>query len=167
MTAGYKGDLPDLLALFGIRVTPDGHLFRKCILSCEEIAAQQGKAGHGLPFPVEQKPPGLQGQQLGRIVRQGDFCALCTAGLFQFPAGMILPPQFYAILEQSEVQHQSLEQVAALRLNVPQLSQPASAHRGQTLTLGLCRGVIVAIHTQQPPRCLCISQALLALTRIG
>ena len=109
----------------------------------------------------------MQGQQLRRIVRQGDFCALCTVGLFQFPAGMILPPQFYAILEQSEVQHQSLEQVAALRLNVPQLSQPASAHRGQTLALGLCRGVIVAIHTQQPPRCLCISQALFSFARIG
>ena len=167
VTAGYKGDLPDLLALFGIRVTPDGHLFRKCILPGEEIAAQQRKSGHDFPLSVEQEPPGLQGQQLRRIVRQGDFCALCTAGLFQFPAGLIFPPQLHAILQQGQVQHQSLEQVAALRLNVPQLSQPASAHRGQTLALGLCRGVIVAIHTQQPPRCLCISQALLALTRIG
>ena len=79
---------------------------------------------------------------------------------------MILPPQFYAILEQSEVQHQGLKEIVALRLNVPQLSQPASAHRGQTLPFAR-RGVIVAIHTQQPPRCLCISQALLALTRIG
>ena len=90
----------------------------------------------------------MQGQQLRRIVRQGDFCALCTVGLFQFPAGMILPPQFYAILEQSEVQHQSLEQVAALRLNVPQLAKPASAHRGQSLALWLRRGVIITIHTQ-------------------
>ena len=167
VTAGYKGDLPDLLALFGIRVTPDGHLFRKCVLPGEEIAAQQRKSGHDFSLSVEQEPPGLQGQQLGGVIRQGNFCALCTVGLFQFPAGMILPPQFYAILEQSEVQHQSLEQVAALRLNVPQLAKPASTHRGQTLALGLCRGVIVAIHTQQPPRCLCISQALLALTRIG
>ena len=109
----------------------------------------------------------MQGQQLGGVIRQGDLCALCTAGLVQLPAGLIFPPQLHAILQQGQVQHQSLEQVAALRLNVPQLSQPASAHRGQTLTLGLCRGVIVAIHTQQPPRCLCISQALLALTRIG
>ena len=109
----------------------------------------------------------MQGQQLGGVIRQGNLCALCTAGLVQLPAGMILPPQFYAILEQSEVQHQSLEQVAALRLNVPQLSQPASAHRGQTLALGLCRGVIVAIHTQQPAGRLGISQTLLALTRIG
>ena len=167
VTAGHKGDLPGLFALFGIRVTPDGHLFCKCVLPGEEIAAQQRKSGHDFPLSVEQEPPGLQGQQLRRIVRQGDFCALCTAGLVQLPAGLIFPPQFYAILEQSEVQHQSLEQVAALRLNVPQLSQPASAHRGQTLALGLCRGVIVAIHTQQPPRCLCISQALFSFACIG
>ena len=167
MTAGYKGDLPGLFALFGIRVTPDGHLFCKCILSCEEIAAQQGKAGHGLPFPVEQKPPGLQGQQLRRIVRQGDFCALCTVGLVQLPAGLIFPPQLHAILQQGQVQHQSLKEIVALRLNVPQLSQPASAHRGQILALGLCRGVIVAIHTQQPAGRLGISQSLFSFARIG
>jgi len=109
----------------------------------------------------------LQGQQLRRIVRQGDFCALCTAGLVQLPAGMILPPQFYAILEQSEVQHQSLEQVAALCLNVPQLAKPASTHRGQSLALGLCRGVIITIHTQQPAGRLGISQALFSFARIG
>ena len=154
MTAGHKGDLPGLFALLGIRVTPDGHLFCKCILSCEEIAAQQGKAGHDFSLSVEQEPPGLQGQQLRRIVRQGDFCALCTVGLFQFPAGLIFPPQLHAILQQGQVQHQGLKEIVTLCLNVPQLSQPASAHRGQTLALGLCRGVIVAIHTQQPPRCL-------------
>ena len=109
----------------------------------------------------------MQGQQLRRIVRQGDFCALCTVGLFQFPAGMILPPQFYAILEQSEVQHQSLEQVAALCLNVPQLAKPASTHRGQSLALWLRRGVIITIHTQQPAGRLGISQTLFSFARIG
>ena len=167
MTAGYKGDLPDFLALFGIRVTPDGHLFCKCVLPGEEIAAQQRKSGHDFPLSVEQEPPGLQGQQLRRIVRQGDFCALCTVGLVQFPAGMIFPPQLHAILQQGQVQHQSLKEIVALCLNVPQLAKPASAHRGQTLALGLCRGVIVAIHTQQPAGRLGIGQALLALTRIG
>ena len=98
MPTGHKSGGSGLFALFGVRVAPDGHLLRKGILPREEIAAQQGEARHRLSFPAEQQPPGLQCQQLGRVVRQCDLCSFCAAGHIQLPARTVLFPQLSAVL---------------------------------------------------------------------
>ena len=159
MAAGHKHRR---LVLFG-SVAPDGHLLRKSIFFGEEIASQCKVAIHHFLCPVQQKPSGLQGQQLCRVVRAGDFRALCAPWGLQFPARAVFTPVFPAILQQGKIQHQCFVQVVPQRLNIAKTPQPANTYRWQILFFRLQRRIIKAVHGQQPPGGLRVAQPLLAL----
>ena len=105
----------------------------------------------------------MQGKQLCRIVRAANSSPLRTFWHFQFPTGLVFSPAFPSITQQCKVQHQRFIQAVALCLNKADLAQPSGTDRRQAFSFGLRRGIVIAVHAQQPPRRLRITQLLLAL----